>query len=125
MQTRGMTRQHGSVYAEEPYPYSAATNVSTLTTLLNWTDLGSDWASLAFHLDNTDVTNTCTLIVEASQGSLRANDRQQTYVVPLSREGSIEIGPPNLYTFYRISAQTVSPSFPVVSIKWAVTGQRR
>jgi hypothetical protein len=125
MQTRSLHRAPSSVYVEEVYPYVTAQNVSTLTTLLNWTDLGSDYSDLAFQLDNTDASNTCTLIVEASQGGTRPNDRQLTYTVPASKEGSLEIAGPNLYTYYRVTAQTASPSFPTVSIRWAVIGRRR
>lgn len=42
-----------------------------------------------------------------------------------SKEGSIEIGAPNPYTYYRLTAQTDSPVFPAVSIRWAVLGRRR
>lgn len=126
MQTRPVDRNRPSLYPKVINEYIAPQNVSTLTTLLSATDLGSDYRSLCFIIENQDGANNVTLIVEASHTGTRFNGgRKQSITAAAGTEESIEVGEPNMYTFYRVSAQTDNPAFPVVAIRWAVLGLPR
>lgn len=114
------------LYCLELVSYGASQNVSTLTTLLPFTDVGSENQHVTIFLDNLDATNTVDLIVDVSHGGVHANSfRQQRVTVEASGEGSVELPHPMPYTYVRISAQTASPSFPAVQVKWAIVVQQR
>src|SRR5713101_9603712 len=100
--------------------YGATVNVSTLTTLLAFTDYGSVYSCLAVHLSNEDGTNTVNLIVEFSHGGTRPND-EYTYTksAVALKEAMYYIDTPNPFTYIRLSSQTNSP-FPTVAVKWAL-----
>ena len=110
----------------EIIPFGAPVPVSTLTTLLAFTDLGSDWERVAIMLSNEDATNEVTLIVEVSHGGAHANDeRTQMKSCPALAERSVLIDAPNEFTYVGIAAQTDSPSYPTVNVKFAVLGIHR
>lgn len=124
MQNRGHVTP--PLYCMELIPYGAAQNVSTLTTLLPFTDIGSENQFATIFLDNQDATNTVDLIVDVSHGGAHANSfRQQRITISPLDEGSIDLEAPNTFTFVRVSAQTASPAFPTVGIKWAIVVQQR
>ena len=113
------------IYWETVFAYDAGEQVSTLTPLLAFTDLGSDFSALAIFLNNTDTTNTVQLIVEFSHGGTNVlESATQTKTIVASREDYVEISPPNPLTYVRISAQTLSP-FPTVNVQWSIIGLRR
>lgn len=110
----------------ELFPFGIAQSVSTLTTLLPFTDLGSENQDVTIFLENDDATNTCTLIVDVSHGGIYANSaRKQTAIAQPLDECSIEIRCPNPFTWVRIAAQTASPGFPTVAVKWGIVCQQR
>lgn len=110
----------------ELIPFGDAQSVSTLTTLLAFTDIGSENQHIAVVLENGDPTNTCTLIVDVSHGGIYPNSaRRQSAIAQPHDEASVEISTPEPYTYIRISAQTASPGFPAVSIRWGVVVQQR
>ena len=109
---------------ETIYEFSDPANVSTLTTLLVFSDI-KDFSGLGIHLRNLDVTNDVTLIVDTSLGGAVPNTgRRQTTVIGPGEEGSIEIPPPMWARYLRIAAESESPGFPVVSVEWALIGIR-
>lgn len=104
---------------------SAATNVSTLTVLLDWFDV-SGFGLVIATIQNLDGANNVTLIVDVSRGGSSKNTgRQQTALVAAGDEGDIEVSIPNPRKYIRVSAQTDSPGFPTVSVKWALDGLHR
>lgn len=100
----------------------AGQSISTLTTLLGFTE----WAgifSLRFWLINLDSTNTVDLIVEASPDGVHVDEeRIWTRTINPGKAKSIYVGPFADLRFYRATAQTSSPTYPVVSGKFGVTG---
>lgn len=104
---------------------SGAVSVSTLTALKSFTALGQSYQSLVFALSNTDGTNPCTFIVETSEDGIYADsDGQQSVTVPAGTQGSFDVG---LVTrrYWRISAQTSSPTYPTVAVTWSISGVDR
>lgn len=116
---------HLATYCKELLPFGTAQNASTLTVLLPFTDVGSENQAIKVTLENEDASNTCDLIVEPSHNGVYPDSlrRQVVTVQPLS-EGSIEIHD-LMDTFVRVSAQTASPAFPVVSVKWGIVSRER
>jgi hypothetical protein len=127
MQTRDRdTRIRPASYPVEIYSYGSTTNISTLTTLLAFTDLGSDFRHLTVFMLNTDGANNANLVIDLSHGSTGELDEMtKTVSIPALKEGYFTIDDPNPFTYIRIAGQTDSPSFPVVAIKWSVVGFRR
>jgi hypothetical protein len=116
---------HLATYCKELLPFGAAQNASTLTVLLPFTDVGSENQAIKVTLENEDLTNTCDLIVEPSHnGTFPDALRRQVVTVQPQSEGSIEIHD-LMDTFVRVSAQTASPAFPVVSLKWGIVARER
>lgn len=95
-------------------PIGPTFTVSTLTTLLASLDVRK-FKGVLISLQNPDVTNPVTLIVDpSSSGSKFNTGRRQTAVAAPGEEAHIEIQPENMYPTIRISAQTDSP-FPTVN----------
>lgn len=104
---------------------SGSTNVSTLTVLQDWLDV-SGYELVIPTIQNLDGANNVTLIVDVSRsGSSKNTGRQQTMLVAAGDEGDVEISIPNPRRKIRISAQTDSPAFLTVAVKWALDGIQR
>ncbi|HQR17695.1 MAG TPA: hypothetical protein PK948_04975 [Gemmatimonadales bacterium] len=101
-------------------------DVSTLTTLLAFTSYGETHDGFAVHLENLDGANDVALIVEVSHNGSHPNtERTQTHLAHAGEEVTVTIDPPNPFTYIRITAQTNSPGFPTVQVKWALLGLLR
>lgn len=126
MQLRDGTGSHPRTMYGTIVEFGAAQGVSTLQTILGFTDYGSDFQKLAVHAENQDLTNTLTLIVDVSHGGVRPNlsMRQQITIQP-GQEGVVTIDSPNPFTYIRVQFQTASPGFPTVQFRWALLGMRR
>jgi len=95
-------------------------SVSTLTALMDWTDL-SGYPDIVPVLINDDATNNVNLIVETSDdpgGTKKPDIFQRTTAIPALKQGAEDIT--NHRKYWRISAQTDSPGFPTVSVRWAL-----
>lgn len=105
-----------------PVPFAATpTNVSTLTTLVPFTDW-STRDSILFALINLDSTNSVTLRLETSQdGTHPDGSAAQEVTAGPGQQASMEIGPRPVRRYWRLSAYTSSPSFPVVAVKFEVS----
>lgn len=103
--------------------WSDSTNVSTLTTLMPFLRV-DPYVTVSVHLQNLDATNSVDLIVDPSAGGTLPNiSRRQTYTAGPGEEVSIEFGAPMWARSIRISAQTESPGFPVVPVRWCILGK--
>jgi hypothetical protein len=101
-------------------------NVSTLTVLKAFTNLGSSYHTLLFAIQNTDSTNNVNLLVETSEDGVYPDAAVRwTVVCPAQKQASVEVGPGILRRFWRVSAYTDSPGYATVACKWAVRGVHR
>ena len=104
---------------------AAGTSVSTLTVLEAFTNRGSKYRGLLYTLINLDGSNTVDLILETSQDGTRPDSRikwQETAAA--GEQVSVEIDA-TMRFYWRLSAQTASPGFPTVSVKWEIRGVPR
>ena len=102
------------------------TPVSTLTTLLNWTSYGNVYDTLIAMLENTDGANQVSLILDVSNFGNYPNLNQRiVWPANAQNECSCPIVTPNPFTYIRVSAQTLGPSYPTVNINWSLFGFRR
>jgi hypothetical protein len=100
-----------------------AANVSTLTTLLPFTDV-SDYNSVSAHLINLDATNEVTLIFDTSVGGGRPNlSKRYTATAGPGEECSIDTAMPMWAKYVRLSAQTTGPGYPTVQVQWTLLGK--
>jgi len=101
-------------------------NVSTLTVVKNWINLGSTYHTLLFAVQNTHATESCFVTVETSEDGVYP-DANVTWLItcPAQKQASLEVGPGILRRYWRISANTTSPGYPTVAVKWAVRGVHR
>jgi hypothetical protein len=101
-------------------------DVSTLTVLKAFTNLGSSYHTLLFCVQNTDAVNDVTLVVETSEDGVYP-DASVVWVVscPAQKQATVECGPGILRRFWRVSAHSADPEYPVVAVKWAVRGVHR
>lgn len=114
------------IYWETIFEYGADIAVSTLTVLLSFTDIGSEFADICIFLDNRDPDDDVYLVVEVSHGGTHPCDSgAQTKIVSPGTEDFVQLSYPNPFTSIRISARTASPSFPAATVKWAIIGLRR
>lgn len=105
---------------------SGTTNVSTLTVLKAFTNLGSAYHTLLFCLQNTDNSNNVTLLVETSEDGVYPDTNVKwTIACPAQKQASVEIGPGLLRRYWRVSAYSDSPGYATVAVKWAVRGVHR
>lgn len=105
---------------------TGSTPVSTLTVLKAFTRLGNEYHTLLFVLVNLDVTNEVSMIVETSEDGVHADSvAVWTLNAAPGKQASFEIGPGQTRSYWRLSAQTESPSFPTVNVQWAVKGVTR
>ena len=105
---------------------AGTTNVSTLTVLKAFTNLGSDYHTLLFAVQNTHATETCYFTIETSEDGVYPDANVTWYLTcPAQKQASLEVGPGILRRYWRISANTTSPGYPTVAVKWAVRGVHR
>lgn len=123
MQSRLSTPTRVQAYWREIASYGTAQNVSTLTTLLAFTDYGTEYKSLCVYIENDDGANNVNLVIDVSHGgTYKVTEMSTTVAVAAQQEGYAYIGDTNPFTYIRIAAQTDSPGFPTVQIKWALLG---
>jgi len=101
-----------------------ATNVSTLTPLTGWVSMVKFVKGL-FALQNTDVTNEVSLIVETSEDAATPDAVFWRATAPAGEQVSYEIGPKDAHQYFRMSAVTDSPGFPTVAVNWQMRGISR
>jgi hypothetical protein len=105
---------------------AGTTNVSTLTVLKAFTNLGSYYHTLLFVVQNTDNTNTVTVTIETSEDGVYADQHVLwSLSCPAQKQASLEVGPGLLRRYWRISANSQGPGYPTVALKWAVRGVHR
>lgn len=105
---------------------AGTTDVSTLTVLKAFTNLGSYYHTLLFVVQNTDAVNTVTFTVETSEdGEYPDQHVLWTISCCAQKQASLEVGPGLLRRYWRISANSQGPDYPTVSVKWAVRGVHR
>lgn len=107
----------------EIVPYGTPVSVAaTLTTLLAFTDYGSDWRALKVFLSNEDAVNPGTLIVDVSHGGTqKVGDMTQTREAGALEEATVDLGDPQPFTYIRIAANSGS----TIAVRWALLGLRR
>jgi hypothetical protein len=98
--------------------------VSTLTPLTGWINM-LNFVTGLFAVQNLDLVNELQMIVETSQDAVHADVTTFLTTVPAGDQGSYEIGPKFIRTYFRLSAQTDSPGFPTVNVNWQVVGLPR
>jgi hypothetical protein len=105
---------------------SGTSNVSTLTVLKAFTNLGSTYHTLLFCLQNTDVSNSVTVTIETSEDGVYPDAAVLwTLNCPPQKQVSLEVGPGLLRRYWRLSANTAGPSYPTVAASWCVRGVHR
>jgi hypothetical protein len=107
-------------YTKQPL---TARSISTLTPLLDWFTCEHGHRMFVV-LINDDGSNNANLIVETSEDpSVSKKVDAMVFNSPClpSAQTSIEIDNPSARKYYRVSAQTDSPGFPTVNIRWQVT----
>jgi hypothetical protein len=105
---------------------AGTTNVSTLTVLKAFTNLGSTYHTLLFIIQNTDALNGVTFVVETSEDGVYPDQHViWTIACPASKQATVEVGPGLLRRYWRISAYSAGPGYPTVACKWAVRGVHR
>lgn len=106
--------------------WSGSTNVSTLAVLKAFANLGSNYHTLLFCVQNLDLANSVTVIIETSEDGIYPDALVLwTLTCPAQKQVSLEVGPGLLRRFWRISAHTASPGFPTVPVTWTVRGVHR
>ena len=105
---------------------AGTTNVSTLTVLKAFTNLGSSYHTLLVAVQNTHATETAYVTVETSEDGVYPDANViWTLTCPAQKQASLELGPGILRRYWRISANTTSPGYPTVALKWCVRGCER
>lgn len=101
-------------------------NISTLTPLFPFTNLALAVGPIpvtAFILAiiNLDPTNSIIVNFEVSEDGIHPDAaRSYNYEVAPGMQQSLSISGPDADTYFAITAQSMSPSFPTVAVKWAV-----
>ena len=98
-------------------------SISTLTPLLDWFTCEFGHRMLVVMI-NDDGSNNSNLIVETSEdpdASKKVDSMFWTQACAANQQISIEINNPSARKYYRVSAQTDSPGFPTVSIRWQLS----
>lgn len=104
------------LYAAGPVP------VSTLTPLLPFTSF-SHHQLLLFSVQNLDPTNAVEVTIETSEDGTSVDTQLvYQYTIQPGQQCSLEVGPDQLRSFYALSAQTSSPSFPTANVTWKIKG---
>lgn len=96
-------------------------SVSTLTPLTSWVSV-VNFVKVLFALQNTDVMNEVSLIVETSEDGATPDAVFWRATAPAGEQVSYEVGPKDVHQFFRMSAVTDSPGFPTVSVNWQMRG---
>lgn len=105
---------------------SAPVPVSTLTTLLAFTDLGAHHSALLFAVMNLSETESVNVKIDTSEDGVHPDDyRSHLIVAPPGMQASLEIGPILLRRYFRLAAYTTSPAFPTAYVQWTVRGVTR
>jgi hypothetical protein len=105
---------------------SAPVNVSVLTTLYPFTDVGTHHSSLLFAVVNLSATNTLHMVIDTSEDGTHPDGTNQIVVdVAPGYQGSYEVGTLQIRKYFRLSAYTDSPAFPVASANWYIRGVAR
>jgi hypothetical protein len=95
-------------------------DVSSLTPLLPFYDFGGNTGQLLIALVNLDETNNVTLIVENSQDGEHVDIIPTELMIPPGKQGTVEVSANTMRKWWRISAHTDDPAFPIVQVKWQV-----
>lgn len=103
--------------------YGADIPISTLASLLDFTNYGNLFRAFCAHVYNQDNVATLTLYGDVSHGAVVANDEyHQEKEVLANKEGCIIVEQPNPFTYVRFQAQS---SVGTVQVKFALLGLRR
>jgi hypothetical protein len=105
---------------------SGTANVSTLTVIKAFIPLGHEYHTLVFVVTNLDATNTVTMLVETTEDGTHPDAvAKWTVDIPALKQGSVELGPNVLRKYWRISANSPSPTFPTCAVTWEIKGSFR
>jgi len=117
---------HEGYILNKPATFQSGTgvSVSTLTPLTGWLSV-IDFVKVLFALQNTDVTNEVSLIVETSEDAATPDAVFWRATAPAGDQVSYQIGPKDVHTYFRMSAVTDSPGFPTVVVNWQMRGIAR
>ena len=117
-------RPYGLLEAINELP--GTTTISTLTVLKAFTNLGSNYHTLLFVLQNTDAANAVTMTVETSEDGVYPDANLLWNITcPAGKQVSVEVGPGTTRRYWRLSATSMGPSYPEVAVKWAIRGAHR
>lgn len=100
------------------HDFDAPTQVSTPTILLPFTRITA--SSILFCVCNLDPTNPVTMMVETAEHIAFPSSDYEQKVCPALQSNSIEIGPGQSRSFWRLSAFTAGPGYPAASVIWCV-----
>lgn len=101
------------------------TNVSVLTALLAYSNLGQAYSALLFALVNNGASPVTLFIDTSEDGAAIDAAAQQTLTAAPGQQCSLEVGPEQMRSFFRLTAQTVGPAWPVSACSWTVLGRPR
>jgi hypothetical protein len=101
-------------------PYGTPVSVSTLAVLMPWQSLGG-LRRVLFAVANLSSTETVTLVADTSEDKLYVDALGQVITIPPLSQGSLELGPDALRTFWRLSASTQGPAYDAALVKWMVS----
>jgi hypothetical protein len=105
---------------------SGSVNVSTLTVLKAFTNLGSEYHVLLFAVVNESGTDPVTVIIETSEDGVHPDGVSVwTLEAEPDKQVSLEVGPGLLRQYWRISAHTEDPAYPTAPVRWAIRGVSR
>lgn len=98
--------------------FSTPQPVSTPTILLAFCPVKSP--SILFCVCNHDPDNTLYMVVETAENPLYPDAEQIVKAVPPLQSGTVELGPAQTRSCFRLSAHTAEPEHPVVLVTWRV-----
>lgn len=101
-------------------------DVSTLTVLKAFTNLGWDYHTLLFVMVNKSASDNVTMLVETSEDGVYPDGlvKWERVAAPL-KQVSLELGPWIMRRYWRVSAYSDSPGFPTVPVSWSIRGAYR
>lgn len=104
---------------------SGSANVSTLTVLKAFADLGYEYHTLLFTVTNLDGSNPLNVTFETSENGTNPDCVQVwNLVAQPGKQASMQYTE-GLRRYWRISAATNSPGFPTVACTWEIRGISR
>jgi len=96
--------------------------VSTVTPLLPFTALGK-YQLLLFSVQNLDPTNAVQVTIETSEDGISVDTQTvYQYTIQPGQQCSLDVGPDQLRSYYSLSGQTSSPSYPTANVSWKLKG---